>query len=103
LPYTKRALGLGDLSRPLELHPLVWAINQTGDDLAIALSSLFDTSYASKTLPVEYLPIVSMDSYFTTPRKASTEYISKILLQVHAASDEEVKSSESERIENLTD
>ena len=44
-----------------------------------------------------------MESYFTTPRKASTEYISKILLQVHAASDEEVKEAESEMIQNLTE
>jgi hypothetical protein len=41
LPYSARALGLGNYeSNNLRLHPIVWAINQTGLDLSIALSTI---------------------------------------------------------------
>lgn len=68
-PYNRKVLGLE--SHPndnLMLHPLVWAINQTGLDLSIALSSIWDDE-AQIESPVEYLPIVSSESYFFSPRK----------------------------------
>jgi hypothetical protein len=82
LPYNARALGLENLNIDgLELHPLVWAINQTGLDLSIALSTIWDEQCPDVS-PVEYLPIVSLKSYFETPRKGSNEYLSKLILSV---------------------
>jgi hypothetical protein len=82
LPYSAKALGLeGYESNNLKLHPLVWAINQTGLDLSIALSTIWDEQ-SPDVAPVEYLPIVSSKSYFHTPRKASTEYVSGLLLDI---------------------
>jgi len=89
VPYNEKALGLkgrkkskkGLKMSPLELHPLVWAINQTGLDLSIALSTIWDEQ-CPDVAPVEYLPIVSSRSYFSTPRKASTEFLSKLILDV---------------------
>jgi len=82
LPYSARALGLEDYQNDnLRLHPLVWAINQTGLDLSIALSSIWDEQ-SPGVAPVEYLPIVSSESYFHTPRKAGTEYVSGLLLDI---------------------
>lgn len=82
LPYNERALGLeSHESDNLKLHPLVWAINQTGLDLSIALSTIWDEPNPDVS-PVEYLPIVSSNSYFHTPRKASTEYVSGLILDI---------------------
>jgi hypothetical protein len=82
LPYSERALGLGDYeSNNLRLHPIVWAINQTGLDLSIALSTIWDEQDPD-VAPVEYLPMVSSESYFHTPRKAGTEYVSSLLIEI---------------------
>lgn len=82
LPYSERALGLGSYeSNNLRLHPLVWAINQTGLDLSIALSTIWDEQ-SPDVAPVEYLPIVSTESYFHSPRRASREYISDLIISV---------------------
>jgi len=82
LPYSERALGLGDYeSNSLRLHPIVWAINQTGLDLSIALSTIWDEQ-SPDVAPVEYLPLVSSESYFHTPRKAGTEYVSGLLMEI---------------------
>lgn len=82
LPYSEEALGLGSFSDNLILHPLVWAINQTGLDLSIALSSIWDEQSPDIT-PVEYLPIVSSKSYFHKPLKRSNEYLSKLVLDAY--------------------
>jgi hypothetical protein len=83
VPYNERALGLKQLhSNHLELHPLVWAINQTGLDLSIALSQIWDEQ-SPDVAPVEYLPIVSTKSYFHTPRKRSIEFLAGIILDVY--------------------
>jgi hypothetical protein len=82
LPYNARALGLESyLKDNLELHPLVWAINQTGLDLSIALSTIWDEQ-SPDVAPVEYLPIVSSKSYFDTPRRGGSEYLSELILSV---------------------
>jgi len=82
LPCSARALGLESYeSNNLKLHPLVWAINQTGLDLSIALSTIWDEQ-SPDVAPVEYLPIVSSDSYFHTPRKASKEHVSELIIDI---------------------
>lgn len=84
VPCSVRALGLSDYeSNNLKLHPLVWAINQTGLDLSIALSAIWDEP-SPDAAPVEYLPIVSSRSYFHTPRKQSKEFLSKLILDVYS-------------------
>lgn len=50
-------------------HPIVWALNQTGEELFLALSeleSVLDNGTASNpdVLPVEYLPIPDHATYF---------------------------------------
>jgi hypothetical protein len=81
LPCSRMALGLENLNDSLMLHPLVWAINQTGLDLSIALSSIWDDE-SPDVAPVEYLPIVSSESYFTS-RKSANEFLSKVILDVY--------------------
>jgi len=84
LPYSVKALGLERYqSNNLMLHPIVWAVNQTGMDLSDTLSTIWDIQ-SPDVAPVEYLPIVSLKSYFSTPRKASNEYLSKLILDVYA-------------------
>lgn len=80
VPYNRKALGLDTYEVDnLRLHPLVWAINQTGLDLSIKLSTIWDEQ-SPDVAPVEYLPIVSSKSYFSTPRRASKELLSKLIL-----------------------
>jgi len=93
VPYSERALGLSELSGDnLMLHPLVWAINQTGLDLSIALSTIWDEQ-SPDVSPVEYLPIVSTRSYFHTPRKRSLEYLAGVILDVYNELSDETKLS----------
>jgi len=92
VPYSGRALGLESLSgNNLMLHPIVWAINQTGLDLSIALSQIWDEQ-SPDVAPVEYLPIVSTRSYFHTPRKRSTEFLAGIILDIYNEIENEHKS-----------
>jgi hypothetical protein len=94
LPHNGEVLGLGShQSDNLMLHPIVWAINQTGIDMSIALSTIWDEP-SPDVAPVEYLPIVSSKSYFSTPRKASKEYLSKLILDVFNELSDETQSSE---------
>jgi hypothetical protein len=82
IPCNERALGLGEGAMyhapNFGLHPLVWALNQTGLDLSTALSQIWDEQDPD-VAPVEYLPIVSSKSYFETPKKGSREYLSRII------------------------
>jgi hypothetical protein len=60
VPYRKHSIETED-GDFLQSHPLVWALNQTGNDLANA----FDVLWGSEDpLEVEYLPLISRDSYF---------------------------------------
>jgi hypothetical protein len=80
LPHSRTALGLENLSDPLKLHPLVWAVNQTGLDLSIALSSIWMDD-AQNASPVEYLPIVSTKSYFPlSNERQKNQYLSELIL-----------------------
>jgi hypothetical protein len=82
LPHDMTALGLGRYDTGnLKLHPLVWAINQTGLDLSICLSRIWDDE-GPDVAPVEYLPIVSSKSYFHN-RKTRGEYLSKLIIDTY--------------------
>jgi hypothetical protein len=82
LPCSDMALGLGSYnSDNLTLHPLVWAINQTGLDLSIALSTIWDDE-SPDVAPVEYLPIVSSRSFFLKPKTGRSQLLSKVILSV---------------------
>lgn len=83
LPCSDKVLGLSEGEHPLglRLHPIVWAINQTGLDLSDTLSTIWDEQ-SPDVAPVEYLPIVSSESYFHTPRKASIEYVSSLIIEI---------------------
>jgi hypothetical protein len=81
VPYDAKALGLVDYYNQGELHPLVWAINQIGLELSDTLSRLWDDE-SFDVAPVEYLPLISLGSFFAKPRSRS-EYISKIILDTY--------------------
>jgi hypothetical protein len=103
LPYNERALGLDQINIDgLELHPLVWAINQTGLDLSITLSTIWDEQ-SPDVAPVEYLPIVSSKSYFETPRKGSQEYLSKVILSVFNELSDETRFNDDNSLQTLPD
>jgi hypothetical protein len=93
LPYSDTALGLGDYQTDnLELHPLVWALNQTGLDMSICLSTIWDEP-SPDVAPVEYLPVVNSKSYFHN-RKTMTAYLSKLILSVFDELSNELHSKE---------
>jgi hypothetical protein len=79
LPRSDQALGLsGHFNNDaLELHPIVWAINQVGLDLCDKLTILWDE--AEEISPVEYLPNPSLKAYFHA-RKNKNIYLSKIII-----------------------
>mmetsp|Transcript_3473 Transcript_3473/g.6178 ORF Transcript_3473/g.6178 Transcript_3473/m.6178 type:complete len:254 (+) Transcript_3473:41-802(+) len=94
VPCNERALGLeGYESNNLKLHPIVWAINQTGLDLSIALSTIWDEQ-SPDISPVEYLPIVSSKSYFSKPRKAKNQFLSELILDVYKDLKDELQTDE---------
>jgi hypothetical protein len=87
LPCNDKALGsrpIGELIYFLneELHPLVWALEQTGLDVNDTLALIWE-GLNPDVAPVEYLPAVSKESYFYTPRKRSKEFLSKLILDVY--------------------
>lgn len=80
--YDKTAMGVGNhVTDNLELHPIVWGIDQTGKDLSDILSTLWDEPDALNVTPVEYLPVVSRKSYFARPEGRS-QYLSQLILDV---------------------
>lgn len=101
VPYNTRALGLEGQhpADPRVLHPLVWAINQTGIDLSNALEVIWSGELVfppikegllarqvegqTKIYPIEYLPLVSTESYFSTPRKSGNEYLSRTVIDLY--------------------
>jgi hypothetical protein len=79
LPRSDEALGLAPGFNPdnLQLHPIVWAINQVGLDLSDKLTILWDES--DEICPVEYLPNPSSKAFFHS-RKSRGIYLSKIII-----------------------
>jgi hypothetical protein len=66
---------------PLRFYPIVWAVNQTNQDLNDVLITLYDEPVLGAS-PIEYLPVVSLRSYFHSPRKREREYLSKLIHKV---------------------
>jgi hypothetical protein len=74
-------LGNQGFHNPESLHPLVWAINAQGEELAIALSLLeFDED--SGVSPVEYLPIVGNELYFKNRKIRESQWFTSTLIKV---------------------
>jgi hypothetical protein len=84
VPYSAKALGLENYeSNNSEFHPLTWAVNQIGCELADTLSLLWEIPDEGDPLelcPVEYLPLISNECFFRR-RKAKVEVISEIILE----------------------
>lgn len=81
VPYSKAALAdrsIGDLSGS---HPTVLALTQTSRELQFLRLTLLDELDPECIPPVEYLPVVTSRSYFSS-RTDSCRYLSKILNKV---------------------
>jgi hypothetical protein len=78
LPRSEEALGMshGIPTDNYKLHPIVWAINQIGNDLGDELTCLWDEEDIS---PVEFIPNPSSKPYFHS-RKSKGVYLSKIII-----------------------
>jgi len=63
------------------LHPIVLALSQTAMKLNFILFSLYEDELTHEVNPIEYLPIPSTRSYFLPPKKASNEYLSKMIFK----------------------
>jgi hypothetical protein len=81
IPFEVTALGLGQKfpSNQFELHPIVWAINQQGNDLTDILVKIWDDESTDLMFPVEYLPIISTRDFFQR-RMSRGEYLSKLII-----------------------
>jgi len=77
-------LGNSGYGNPESLHPLVWAINAQGEELAIALSLLeFDDD--PSVAPVEYLPIVGNELFFKNRKMKESQWFTSTLIQAYDA------------------
>jgi hypothetical protein len=63
----------------INLHPIVLALTQTAMKLKFVLFSLYEDELTQEINPIEYVPIPSTRSYFLPPKKASNEYLSKMI------------------------
>jgi hypothetical protein len=77
---------IGDLS---PLHPIVLSLTQTSRELQFLMFTVLDDLEPETVSPVEYLPVVSIKSYFSD-LSTTRGYLSKILLECyHEALDED--------------
>jgi hypothetical protein len=77
-------LGYSGYGNPESLHPLVWAMNAQGEELAIALSLLeFDDD--PSVAPIEYLPIVGNELYFKNRKMKQSQWFTSTLIQAYDA------------------
>lgn len=60
-------------------HPIVLAITQTSRELQFLMFSVLDDLEPDTVSPIEYLPVVSSSSYYSS-RNAANRYLSEILL-----------------------
>lgn len=67
---------IGDFSL---IHPIVLSLTQTSRELQFLMFSVLDDLEPETVSPVEYLPVVSIKSYFSD-RSTTKGYLSKILL-----------------------
>jgi len=80
VPCSDKALtdrSIGDLSGS---HPIVLSLTQTSRELQFLMFTVLDDLEPGTVSPVEYLPIVSIKSYFSDLSTARV-YLSKILLE----------------------
>jgi len=80
VPCSDKALtdrSIGDLSGS---HPIVLSLTQTSRELQFLMFTVLDDLEPGTVSPVEYLPIVSVKSYFSDLSTARV-YLSKILLE----------------------
>jgi len=68
------------------LHPVVWAINQTGEEMAISLSIMEDILHSEDAeipseLPIEYLPVPSMMAYFGDRHDLREQFHTRMVLK----------------------
>jgi hypothetical protein len=75
-------LGNKGFHNPESLHPLVWAINAQGEELAIALS-LLEFDDGSGVSPVEYLPIVGNELYFKNRKVHESQWFTSTLIKAY--------------------
>jgi len=79
VPFSERALVDRSAAKLQRHHPIMLALSQTARQLQ---DMMFDIGYdlePGKVSPVEYLPVVSTKSYYSS-RKTPMLYLSKILL-----------------------
>jgi hypothetical protein len=88
VPCSDKALAdrsIGDLSGS---HPIVLSLTQTSRELQFLMFTVLDDLEPGTVSPVEYLPVVSIKSYFSD-LSTTRSYLSKILLECfHEALDE---------------
>lgn len=80
VPYSEAALtskSIGDFS---PIHPIVLSLTQTSRELQFLMFSVLDDLEPETVSPVEYLPVVSIKSYFSD-LSTTRGYLSKILLE----------------------
>jgi len=75
-------LGNKGFSNPESLHPLVWAINAQGEELAIALS-LLEFEDDPSVSPIEYLPIVGNELYFKNRKVRQSQWFTSTLIKAY--------------------
>lgn len=78
IPYNAAAPELGSLESLLMLHPIVWGINQTGIELQSIVKRIWGGEHPELG-PVEYLPVVNTNVFFST-NKDRKRYLSKLIL-----------------------
>lgn len=88
IAVSERLIGLKGWSN--SLHPVVWAVNQCGENLAIGLSileSVLDSGLDTtpEILPIEYLPIPTIGAYFGDRHSLRSEYHSQLVLKAWSA------------------
>jgi hypothetical protein len=80
VPCSDKALAdrsIGDLSGS---HPIVLSLTQTSRELQFLMFTVLDDLEPGTVSPVEYLPVVSIKSYFSD-LSTTRSYLSKILLE----------------------
>lgn len=92
VPYSDSAL-VDKFTRDITLmHPIVLSLRQTSRELQNIMFSVLDDLKPETVSPVEYLPVVSIKSYFSD-RSNARAYLSKILLDCFIEALDEKRSN----------
>jgi len=79
VPFSERTLEHRSDKDFHRLHPITLALTQTSRQLQYMMFDILDDLEPGKVSPIEYLPVVSTKSYYSS-RKTPMLYLSKILL-----------------------